>query len=59
MGRPVKFTKEDLIRALKAADGDLTRAAVSLSVAPSTVYRSMERYGVQVEATRRVVAENV
>ncbi len=55
MARQVKFTKQELIGALRDADGDLTRAAVALSVAPSTVYRSMRRYGVQVEATRRVV----
>lgn len=55
MGRQVKFTKEELIRALKEADGDLTRAAVALNVVPSTIYRSMRRYRVQVEATREVV----
>ncbi len=57
MGRQSKFTREQLVAALEGADGDLTRAAVALGVVPSTVYRSMQRYGVQVEATRRVVAE--
>lgn len=55
MGRQGKFTKDELIAALKGAEGDLTRAAVALQVAPSTVYRAMRRHGVQVEATRRVV----
>lgn len=57
MGRQAKFTREQLVAALQAADGDLTRAAVALGVAPSTVYRAMARHGVQVQSTRRVVSE--
>lgn len=55
MARQPKFTKEQLVAALKAANHDLTRAAVALEVAPSTVYRAMVRYGVQVESERRIV----
>ena len=54
MGRQPKFSKDDLIAALKAAGGDLTKAAVALGVSPSTVYRSMERNGIEVITERRV-----
>ena len=56
MGRQAKFTKQELIAALRQERGDLTRAAVALQVAPSTVYRAMVRHGVTVEETRRIVA---
>lgn len=56
MSRPGKFTREELVAALTAADGDLTRTAVALGVAPSTVYRAMSRHGVQVHSTKQVVA---
>lgn len=56
MGRKSKFTREELVAALKDAEGDLTRAAVKLNVAPSTVYRAMSRYEVQVQSTKAVVA---
>lgn len=56
MGRQPKFTKEDLIAALEAASGDLTKAAVALGVSPSTVYRSMERHGIAVITQRTVKA---
>lgn len=49
MGRQAKFSKEELIEALQANGHDLTRSAVALQVSPSTVYRAMERYGIQVE----------
>lgn len=55
MGRPPKITKEQLIAALQAHDNDLTRAAVELHVSPSTVYRAMERHGIQVVTERRTV----
>ena len=57
MGRQAKFTKEQLITALEREAGDLTRAAVLLQVSPSTVYRAMLRYGVEIRQTRRVVAD--
>lgn len=57
MGRQVKFTKDELIAALQAADGDLMQTAVALGVALSTVYRAMGRHGVTVESTRRIVTE--
>lgn len=56
LGRQSKFTREELVAALKESDGDLTRAAVALGVAPSTVYRAMVRYEVQVQSTKQVVA---
>ncbi len=55
MGRSQKFTKEQLIAALEAYDYDLTRSAVRLHVSPSTVYRAMERHGIQVVTERRAV----
>ena len=55
MTRTSKFTREQLVSALTNADGDLTRAAVALEVAPSTVYRAMKRHGIQVRETREVV----
>jgi transcriptional regulator with GAF, ATPase, and Fis domain len=56
MGRQAKFTREQLVAALTAAGGDLTRTAVTLEVAPSTVYRAMTRYGIEVETTRQIKA---
>lgn len=56
MARQAKFTREELIQALEAASGDLTRAAVALDVSPSTVYRAMERHGIEVEIQRRIKA---
>jgi transcriptional regulator of acetoin/glycerol metabolism len=56
MGRQAKFTKQELIAALQKEAGDLTRAAVELNVAPSTVYRAMVRHGVSVRQTRVVEA---
>jgi transcriptional regulator of acetoin/glycerol metabolism len=56
VGQPAKFSREQLITALRNTNGDLTRAAVLLAVSPSTVYRAMERYGVSVQEKRRVVA---
>ncbi len=55
MGRSQKFTKEQLIAALEAHEYDLTRSAVQLQVSPSTVYRAMERHGIQVVTERRAV----
>ena len=55
MGRPSKFTKEQLVAALHANEHDLTRAAVALQVSPSTVYRAMQRYGIEVVTERRTV----
>jgi transcriptional regulator of acetoin/glycerol metabolism len=55
MTRPPKFTKEELVKAIEANDHDLTRAAVALDVSPSTVYRAMERHGIQVVTERRTV----
>ena len=55
MTRPTKFGKEELLAALQANDGDLTRTAVALKVAPSTVYRAMERHGIQIVTERRTV----
>lgn len=55
MGRPPKFSKDELLAALEANDFDLTRAAVALGVSPSTVYRAMERHGIQVVTERRTV----
>lgn len=55
MGRPPKITREQLLEALQAHDNDLTRAAVQLGVSPSTVYRAMERHGIQVITERRTV----
>ena len=55
MTRPTKFTKEQLVAALNANDHDLTRTAVALQVSPSTVYRAMERYGIEVITERRTV----
>jgi len=54
MTRPTKFTKEELVAALQANDHDLTRAAVALHVSPSTVYRAMQRHGIEVETERRI-----
>jgi transcriptional regulator of acetoin/glycerol metabolism len=54
MGRQVKFTKDELVAALKNEDGDLTRTAVALGVALSTIYRAMDRHGIQVETERRI-----
>lgn len=54
MGRPAKFTKDELLAALEAADNDLIKAAVALQVSPSTVYRSMQRYGIELVTERRV-----
>jgi transcriptional regulator of acetoin/glycerol metabolism len=54
MARQAKFTKEELVTALQANDHDLTRTAVALHVSPSTVYRAMERYGIEVETERRI-----
>lgn len=56
MSRQPTVSREDLIRALTSSKGDLVVAAVLLEVHPSTVYRAMRRYGVKVEAERRVVA---
>lgn len=56
MGRQAKFTREQLVAALEEATGDLTRAAVALGVAPSTVYRAMTRYGIEVQTTRQIKA---
>lgn len=56
MARQQKFTKEQLVLALQKAGGDLTRAAVELQVAPSTVYRAMARHGVTVRESREVIA---
>ena len=56
MSRQPKFTKEEIVAAIKATDGDLIKAAVALGVTPSTVYRSMQRYGIEVVTERRVEA---
>lgn len=56
MGRQAKFTKQELVAALKRSEGDLTRAAVELEVSPSTIYRAMVRHGVSVRQTRVVEA---
>ena len=56
MSRQPKYTKAEIIAALKAADGDLIKTAVALQVTPSTVYRSMQRYGIEVITERRVEA---
>lgn len=56
MARRPKFTKEELVAALRAAGGDPERARQELGVDLSTVYRAMRRYGVQVQEERRVVA---
>lgn len=55
MARTPKFTREELLAALKAHDYELTRTAVQLEVSPSTVWRAMERHGIRVETERRVV----
>lgn len=57
MGRQAKFTKDQLIAALRQEAGDLTRAAVVLQVSPSTVYRAMLRYDVAIRQTRKVVVD--
>lgn len=54
MGRPLKFTKAELMDALSASGSDPIRAAVALAVSPSTVYRAMDRYGIQVETEKRI-----
>jgi transcriptional regulator with GAF, ATPase, and Fis domain len=56
MSRQPKYTKDEIIAALKATDGDLIKAAVALEVTPSTVYRSMQRYGIEVITERTVKA---
>jgi transcriptional regulator of acetoin/glycerol metabolism len=55
MGRQAKFTREQLVAALEESSGDLTRAAVKLDVSPSTIYRAMQRHGIQVITERRTV----
>lgn len=54
MTRRTKFTKEELVAALKDNDHDLTRAAVALQVSPTTVYRAMQRHGIAIETERRI-----
>lgn len=54
MGRQVKFTKEELLKALEESGNDPTRAAVALQVSPSTVYRAMVRHGLSLVAERRI-----
>jgi transcriptional regulator with GAF, ATPase, and Fis domain len=56
MGRHPKFTKEELIEALKAGGGDDVKAAAILEVDPTTVLRARVRYGVQIQTERRVIA---
>lgn len=56
MGRPAKFTRADLIRALISAKGNYVVAAVLLEVNPSTVYRAIERYAVRDEEWRPAAA---
>ena len=56
MGRHPKFTKEELIEALKAGDGDDAKAAAILEVDPTTVYRARVRYGIEIQTERRVIA---
>ena len=56
MGRPPKVTKEELLAALKRNQGDYLKTAVELNVDLSTVYRSADRYGIEVIRQRRVKA---
>jgi transcriptional regulator of acetoin/glycerol metabolism len=54
LGRQPKFTKDQLLQALKDSGNDPIRAAVALSVSPSTIYRSMVRNGLTVVSQRRI-----
>jgi transcriptional regulator of acetoin/glycerol metabolism len=56
MARTPKVTKEQLLMALKRHDGDFTKTAVDLGIALTTVYRSAERYGIEVTTKRRIKA---
>lgn len=51
-GRPPAFTEEQLRAALAEADNVVATAARLLEVAESTVWRAVDRYGIEI---RRVV----
>ena len=54
MGRPAKFTRDELLTALASNGSDPIRAAVALKVSLSTIYRAMDRHGIAVETERRI-----
>lgn len=56
MGRHSKVSKEQLLETLKRNEGDFIKTAVDLGVSLSTIYRSADRYSIEVTTKRRVKA---
>ena len=57
MAPPPKFTKKQLVAALRLTNGDQSRAAAVLGVGPSTVHRAMKRFSLGLEVERRVISD--